>query len=213
MYEPEKVDNVFFWPVALRTGKNVVTATDDRGHSDTATIYYYGKDASPETPPAALPIRDLASSNPDNPAHYMDMPVQAQWPIYSDLDSTADNSWNTLPPELENASWIALRRVTKPDHDLAPTRRGQTPAAPGPNQATTVSFTTARPVKVYVMATKLEAPPAFAGTSFREVPSAATVWRDNALQLVPAQLYVHDAAAGEKISLTLGDRDAVILLK
>ena len=63
------------------------------------------------------------------------------------------------------------------------------------------------------MATKLEAPPAFAGTAFREVPSAATVWRDNALQLVPAQLYVHDAAAGEKISLALGDRDAVILLK
>ena len=112
-YEPEKVDNVFYWPVPLRTGKNVVTATDERGHTDTATIYYYGKDAAPETPPAALPIRDLASSNPDNPARFMDMPVQAQWPIYSDLDSTADNSWNALPPEVENATWIALRRVTK----------------------------------------------------------------------------------------------------
>ena len=212
-YEPEKVDNVFFWPVALRTGKNVVVATDDRGHRDTATIYYYGKDAPPETPPAALPIRNLASSNPANPVYYMDMPVQAQWPIYYDLDSTADNSWNTLPPELENASWIALRRVTKPDHDPAPARRGQTPAAPGPNQATTVSFTTTRPVKVYVMATKLEAPPAFAGTSFREVPSAATVWRDNALQLVPAQLYVHEAATGERINITLGDRDAVVMIK
>ena len=212
-YEPEKVDNVFYWPVPLRTGKNVVLATDDQGHRDTATIYYYGKDTPPETPPAALPIRDLASSNPDNPAHFMDMPVQAQWPIYYDLDSTADNSWNTLPPELENASWIALRRVTKPDPAPAPTHRNPTPAAPGPNQATTVTFTTARPVKVYVMATKLDAPPTFAGTAFREVPSAATAWRDNALQLVPAQLYVHEAAAGEKISLALGDRDAVILLK
>ena len=48
-YEPEKVDNVFYWPVPLRTGKNVVTATDDRGHSDTATIYFYGKDGLPET--------------------------------------------------------------------------------------------------------------------------------------------------------------------
>ena len=201
------------WPVPLHTGKNVVTATDDRGHSDTATIYFYGKDGLPELPLSPLPIRDLASSNPDNPARFMDMPVQAQWPLYYDLDSTADNSWNTLPPELENASWIALRRVTKPDPEPSPTRRSKPPAAPGPNQATTVTFTTARPVKVYVMATKQEAPPTFAGTSFREVPSAATLWRDNALQLVPAQLYVHEAAAGEKIHVALGDRDAVILLK
>ena len=212
-YTPEKVDNVFFWPVPLRTGRNVVTATDDQGHGDTATIYFYGQGGAPELPPAAPPIRDLASSNPVNPAYYMDMPVHAQWPIYYDLDSTADNSWNDLPPELANASWIALRRVTKPDPEPPVTRRSKPPAAPGPNQATTVSFTTARPVKVYIMATKLEAPPAFAGTSFREVPSAATLWRDNSLLLVPAQLYVHEAAAGEKIHVTLGDRDAVILLK
>ena len=152
----------------------MVTATDDRGHSDTATIYFYGQNGLPEFKPGPLPIRDLASSNPDNPAHFMDMPVQAQWPLYSDLDSTADNSWNTLPPELENASWIALRRVTKPDPEPAPTRRSKPPAPPGPNQATTVSFTTTRPVNVYVMATKQEAPPATADSSFREVPSAAT---------------------------------------
>ena len=41
-YVPEKIDNVFYWPVALTPGKNTVTATDDKGNSDSATIYYYG---------------------------------------------------------------------------------------------------------------------------------------------------------------------------
>src|ERR1700735_5338318 len=31
--------------------------------------------------------------------------------------------------------------------------------------------------------------------------------------LVPARLYVHKAAAGETISLTLGDRDAIVMIK
>jgi hypothetical protein len=31
--------------------------------------------------------------------------------------------------------------------------------------------------------------------------------------LVPAQLYVHQAAAEEKINLPLGDRDAIVMIK
>ncbi len=210
-YEPEKVDNVFYWPVPLRTGKNVVTATDDGGHSDTATIYFYGNNGLPELPHAPLPISNLASSNPANPAHYMDMPVQAQWPIYSDLDSTADNSWDTLPREVEGASWIALRRVTKPDKADPSAKPSKTPAVP--DQSTNLSFTATKPENIYVVATKGNTPPAFAGAQFKEVPSAAGLWRDNALQLVPMQLFVHQAAAGEKINLALGDRDAVVLIK
>ena len=61
-----------------------------------------------------------------------------------------------------------------------------------------------RPGKVFIMATKKEAPPAFANKGgFTEVPTGNYVWRDNALILVPAQLYVHQAAAGEKISVSL----------
>ncbi len=193
---PVKVDHAFYWPVALHTGKNVVTASDDQGHSDTATIYFYGDKGLPELPGARLPISDLTSSNAKNPAHYMDMPVQAQWPIYYDLDSTADNSWNTIPPDVEGAAWIALRRVTKPD------------------QATDLSFTVTKPAKIYVMATKMDAPPAFAsGGQFKEVSPSTCLWRDNALLLVPAQIFVHEAVAGEKISLPLGDRDAIVLIK
>jgi hypothetical protein len=83
-----------------------------------------------------------------------------------------------------------------------------------PDQATDLSFTTARPEKIYVMATRKDTPPSFAsGGQFTEVPSSDTIWRDNALILVPAQRYAHNAAAGEKISLSLGDRDAVVLIK
>ncbi len=193
-WEPIKVDNVFFWPVALRTGKNVVIATDDQGHSDTATIYFYGDRGFPALPTPQLPVGNLTSSNPANPAYYMDMPVDAQWPLYYDLDSTADNSWNTLPPEIEGAGWLALRRVTTP------------------GQASDISFTATRPEKIYIMATKMDPPPAFAvGGQFKAV--STLLWRDNALNLVPAQLYERDAAAGEKISLSLGDRDAVVMIK
>lgn len=189
-----KVDNVFYWPVPLRLGKNTVSVTDDQGQSDSAVIYYYGDKAQPEVPGATLPISDLTSSNAKNPAYYMDMPIRAQWPIYTDFDSTADNSWNGIPAEIENATWIALRRVTKPD------------------QNTDVSFTTTRAVKIYVLATKLDTPPALPA-GFHEIALPDFRWRDNQLQLVPTQLYVHEASAGEKIQLALGDRDAVILLK
>jgi beta-galactosidase len=213
-YVPEKIDNVFYWPVALKPGKNTVTATDDKGNSDSATIYYYGDPTAPVPADATLPITNLASSNVNNPAYFMDMPVHAQWPIYYDLDSTADNSWNTIPPELVNATWIALRRVSKPDPVVVAAKPSRKPAAPEPDESTNLSFTMTRPGKVYIMATRKAGPPAFAdGGAFKEVPIGNFVWRDNALMLVPAQLYVHQAATGEKISVSLGDRDAVVLIK
>jgi beta-galactosidase len=78
-YKPEKIDNVFFWPVKLHTGKNVVKASDDQGNADTAVIYFYGEDGLPELPPESLPIAHLQSANGKNPAYFMDMPVQEQW--------------------------------------------------------------------------------------------------------------------------------------
>ena len=195
-YTPEKVDNVFFWPTRLHTGKNIVTASDDHGNTDTAIIYFYGEHGLPESPTGSLPISHLVSSNSQNPAYFMAMPVQEQWPIYYDLDSTADNSWNTLPDDIRNASWIALHRVSKPE------------------EATNLSFTVNKPSRIYVMATKMDTPPAFATDGkFKEVPGAASLWRDNAMLLVPSQLYVHEAHPGEELHLSLGDRDAVVLVK
>jgi hypothetical protein len=39
------------------------------------------------------------------------------------------------------------------------------------------------------------------------------VWRDNRLMLVPAQLFSHQAAAGEVIHLAQPDRDEIVLVK
>ena len=71
-----------------------------------------------------------------------------------------------------------------------------------------------KPSKIYVMATKIDAPPAFvAEGKFKEVSETGLMWRDNAMLLVPAQLFVHNAQAGEEVHVSLGDRDAIVLVK
>lgn len=198
---PEKdvdthVDNVFYWPVALRTGKNVVSATDSNGRGDFAFIYFYGTGGTPEGPSGTPLLKNLTSSNPANPAYYMDMPVQAQWPVYYDLDSTADNSLDLIPEPLRSSTWLALRRVTKPGQD------------------TEISFTLARPATVSVLCTKQETAPAFlTAAGFAPVEAGPVSWRDNELMLLPAQVYARKFAAGETVKLALGERDALVLLK
>jgi len=195
-YPDTEIDNVFYWPVPLHTGKNVVTATADRGQTDSATIYFYGANGLPELPVESPLVKDLASSNAANPAYYMDMPVQAQWPIYYDFDTTADNTLNQIPDALQGANWLALRRVTKAGY------------------ATDVSFTVTKPATVSVLCTqKGQAPAWLASVSFTEVKSGPITWRDNENILIPAQLYSRHVAAGEKVTLSLGDRDALVLLK
>jgi len=191
-----RVDNVFFWKTPLHTGENTATVSDGAGHSDSTVIYFYGTNGLPELPVTNPLATDLQTSNPGNHAYFMDMPVQAQWPVYYDLDSTADNSFDTLPAEIEGAKWIALRRVTKP------------------GQETDLSFKLTRPSTVFVMATKLAVAPSFlTDAGFKEVPSPDLVWRDNNLMLVPAQLFSRQAAAGEVIHLAQPDRDEIVLLK
>jgi beta-galactosidase len=191
-----KVDNVFYWPASLHTGKNIVVASDNEGHSDTAVIYFYGANGLPELPVDNPSLKDLSSSNPQNPAYYIDAPAHDQWPIYTDLDSTADNSWDSVPDEIKDATWIALRRVTKPEN------------------ATEVSFTLTRPMKVYVAASQNDSyTDELDKAGFKEATTSPFMWRDNALQLVPAKLFVHDGQAGELIRTPLGQCDAVVMLK
>ena len=191
-----RADNVFYWPVPLRTGKNVAVVADEAGHTDTATIYFYGAGGLPETSAGALPIAALQLSNPKNPAYFMDMPVQAQWPIYYDLDSTADNSFDTLPTQIEGARWIATRRVTKP------------------GLATALSFRLTRSGTVFIMAAKRPDAPAFVKSAgFQEVTTPALQWRNPDLILAAAQLFSRHGAAGEVIQLPEADRDQIVLVK
>jgi len=190
-----RVDNVFFWKTPLHTGKNTVTVSDGAGHGDSAVIYFYGTNGLPELPANPL-VTDLQTSNPNNRAYFMDMPVQAQWPIYYDLDSTADNSFDALPAEIAGAKWIALRRVTKP------------------GQETDLTFKLTRPATIFVMATRQASAPAFlTNAGFKEASVPGLVWRDNRLMLVPAQLFSRQAQAGEAIQLAPPDRDEIVLVK
>jgi len=182
------VPNVFYWPAPLRTGRNTVSVTDGQGHRDTATIYFYGSGGAPEAPSKPI-VSALSSSNASNPAYLMEMPVQAQWPIYSDLDSTADDSWDRIPAQIKGAQWIALRRVTKQGH------------------ASDLSFTATRPITVHVAASvsKVHAAEIAAGTlvpdflkatQMQFVPDSQFLWRDNREFLVAATLYSRRVKAG-----------------
>jgi beta-galactosidase len=187
-----EIDNVFYWPVPLQKGKNLVSVKDDRNVADSAILYYDAPGDQPPSSPTDL-IKDLSSSNPANPVYWMDMPVQPQWPFYCDFDSTGDNSLDLLPDAINGASWLALHRVTKP------------------GEATTVKFALTSPATVFVMCTKMDSPPQLPG--FSEVAAGPLSWRADDLILTSAQLYSKQVAAGESVSLDLGDRDALVLMK
>lgn len=190
------VNNVFYWKTPLHTGKNIAVVSDGSGHTDSAVIYFYGTNGLPELPVANPLVADLQTSNPANRAYFMDMPVRAQWPIYYDLDSTADNTLAELPDEVKGAKWIALRRVTKK------------------GLPTDVSFKLTRPATVFVMTAKLAQAPAFlTGASFNEVTKPDLMWRNNNLTLEPAQLFSREASAGEVVRIPEPDRDEIVLVK
>jgi beta-galactosidase len=190
------VANVFFWPSALRPGRNEVRVRDGAGHEDAAVIHY--------APPGARaagesgPVRDLRSSNPKSPAWFIDRPVEDQWPFYFELDGTADNSFDALPDAVRGARWIATRRLSKPEARTALSFR----IAAGGARAT-----------VYVMAS--ESPALESGLTrggFRDT-GVRGLWRDNALRLVPYRLYAKDARDGEGVAVPGATADYVVLVK
>jgi hypothetical protein len=126
----------------------------------------------------------------------MDMPVQAEWPVYYDFDSTADNSLDAIPSQAAGAAWIALHRVTKPGY------------------ATDISFKADSPLTVYVICTKeVTRPDSLLKASFKPVATSAFKWRGDDLIPVDAELYSQHANAGQHLDISLGDRDAMVLVK
>ena len=90
------IKNVFFWKNVLSLGKNVITAADGSGNSDTITVYYKG---TGQTMPAesGAKVKNLASSNSASPAFFINKPICAQCPFYWDFDSTGDNTFDVVP--------------------------------------------------------------------------------------------------------------------
>ena len=124
------VDNVFFWKATLAPGKNVVEVRDDRGNSESMVIY---QKADEMPVPEDSLVTDLKSSNADNPALFIDRPIEAQGPFYYEVDGSSDNTFDALPAELEGAHWIATKRLSDEKNK------------------TDLSITLTQPATVYVM--------------------------------------------------------------
>ncbi|MCX7007114.1 MAG: hypothetical protein NTY53_07675 [Kiritimatiellaeota bacterium] len=180
------VHNVFYWPVTLQPGKNTVVASDGQGHDDHCVITAPGFDQ-------AAWMQNLQSSNPKNPAYFIDQAVQAEWPFYAQYDGTGDNTFHTLPTAVEGACWIATKPLSKPGNETA------------------LSFVVGRPATVFVMFTDKGAGSPFAN-SFTDT-GIRTVWRDNNMDLVPCRLVARNVAAGETVKVDAALLAYVVLVK
>jgi hypothetical protein len=206
------VANVFFWKTPLQPGRNVVEVADGRGHSDRMIIYQKPAGA-PD--PAAL-VQDLQSSNPENPACFIDRPVESQGPVYTDVDGSSDNTFDMLPDEVAGADWIATRRLSDPrlktdlEFRINPSAKGAT---------VFVLFSTCAYPAVTLK--QPDAAIASAAEALRESLAAAgfkasgteAVWRDHLLNRAFAELWSRDVAPGEKLKLPGQTLDCVVMVR
>jgi hypothetical protein len=183
---------VFFWPDALRPGKNVIAASDGMGHGHTMTVYFRGGAAG--VLPATREPRS-PTSRPATAAYFIDTPIHEQWPFYAELAGTADNTFDVLPEAVAGASWIATRRQS----DDART--------------TGLAFDVSAAAELFVMFTRQASAPAWITAAGFTDTGASGVWRDNSLALVPYALYHRSAAAGTHIDLAATPLDYVVLVK
>ena len=187
-----RIDNVFFWPATLAPGRNDVVVRDGAGHEDRAILYYEGAGSSA---PAQSVVADLRSSNAANRAVFIEQPIRAQWPFYSEFDGTADNTFDLLPEEVEGAGWISTARMSKPEMRSA------------------ITFTGGAAAEVFVMGSEASALDQALRRAGFEATGRTGRWRNDALTLVPYRLFRRSVAKGDKVSIAPVTADYVTLVK
>jgi beta-galactosidase len=206
------VNNVFFWKDPLRPGRNVVEVRDNNGLSQ--RIILYQKPADDPVPAQADSIvTDLKSSNDDNPAVFIDRPVESQGPFYYDVDGSSDNTFDVLPKQVEGSAWIATRRLSDP------------------NMKTDLSFKLTKNATVYVLHSRGTFPKITLRKPNEEMQKAAaaltqslstagfedtgykTTWRGHDLVLAHCGLWKQPCKAGETITIPGQTLDYVVLIK
>ncbi|MBN1796640.1 MAG: glycoside hydrolase family 2 protein [Sedimentisphaerales bacterium] len=107
-----KIDNVFFWKATLKPGRNLVEVRDNRGLSKPMIIYQKASEGKLPVPKDSLVV-NLTSSNDNNPAIFIDRPVEAQGPFYSEVDGSSDNTFDVLPEPVKGSCWITTKRLSE----------------------------------------------------------------------------------------------------
>jgi hypothetical protein len=206
------VANVFFWKTPLKPGRNVVEVSDGQGHSDRMVIYQ----KSVGLPDSASPVQDLQSSNAENPACFIDRPVESQGPVYTDVDGSSDNTFDILPKEVEGAGWIATRRLSDPklktdlDFRINPSSKGATVFVLFSDGAyPTVTLKQTDP-GIASAAEILRKSLTHAGFKANKTDA---VWRDHLLVRTCAELWSRDAAPGEQLKLQGQTLDYVVMVR
>lgn len=188
------IKRVFYWPNVLSLGRNVITASDGAGNSDTMTVYYKG---SGQTIPAesGAKVANLTSSNSNSRAFFINTPVADQRPFYWDFDSTGDNTFDVVPSVIAGASWISTKRQSDS------------------SKTTNLAFDLTAAADVYIMATKQSSTPSWISSAGFSDTGAAGKWRDNSLKLVDFKLYSKTFAGPTHVSLASSTIDYVVLVK
>ena len=207
-----RINNVFFWKTPLRPGRNVVEVRDDRGLNKSVIIYQKPADNTMPVEANAL-VADLKSSNPDNPAVFINRHVESQGPFYYDVDGSSDNTFDVLPEQVENAVWISTRRLSDP------------------NMKTDLSFRLTKDATVYVLHSTGTFPNITLRKPNKEMQDAAvalaqvlsavgfrdtgveTTWRGHDMWLANCGLWSREVRGGETITIPGYVLDYVILIK
>ena len=215
-----RVDNVFSWDAALRPGRNEVKVDDGAGHSDSAVVYA-------ERGEEGGLVRNLTSSNLDNPAYFIGAPIQAEFPMFDDFDGTGDNTFHAIPPVLEGAQWITMGRPSKPEYRTALDFRiapgagavdvflmfsppAAAPPVKGPPVKSATRSKNAPPELPALPVLPLMPPDFLAGFTDTKVRGT---WRDNSLDLVPYALYRRTVQGGDAVHISGATLGYVVLVK
>jgi hypothetical protein len=143
-------------------------------------------------------VRDLTSSNTGNAAHFIGAPVRARWPFYYELDGSANNRFIDIPPVIAGASWIATRRLSRPENRAA-LRFRISEDVPGAD--------------VWILYSSSARPPAgWAAAGFAETGIRGE-WRDDDLRRVPFRLRHRRCSPGEGVRIAAGTLDYVVLAR
>jgi len=182
------------------------------GHTDEMTVYQTSPDGTIPSPDASSVVQDLKSSNPENPAVFIDRPVEAQGPVYTDIDGSSDNTFDILPKPIDGAAWIATRRLSDPKlkTDLSFLVKKEATVSVLFSKGTFPTVTLKQPDPGMIQAAAdLSAKLKAAG--FADTKQQA-IWRDHDLNRANASLWTRKVKAGERVSIPGETLDYVVLV-